>query len=88
MVLSCLWKPGHHHDWAPGSHRAGEPGQSIPEWFACLVCRFTLKAHEIQAAGIPRSIPLVDGEGERLMSKAEEFLWHVDPAGQGEEVPD
>ncbi|MGW2060452.1 hypothetical protein ACWCO9_07145 [Streptomyces sp. NPDC001937] len=68
--------------------KLGEPGQSTPEWFLCLVCRFTLKAHEMQAAGIPRSIPLVDREGERLMSEDDEFLWHFDPAGEGEEVPD
>lgn len=68
--------------------RHGEPGQSVPESFLCFVCQFTLKAHEMQAAGIPRSIPLVDREGERLMSEAEEFLWHFDPASEGEEVPD
>lgn len=67
--------------------RNGEPGQSIPESLLCFVCQFTLKAHEMQAVRIPRRIPLVDEEGERLMSEAEEFLW-FDPAGEGEEVPD
>ncbi|WP_371538359.1 hypothetical protein OG210_21815 [Streptomyces sp. NBC_00466] len=67
--------------------RVGEPGHSIPESFICLVCRFTLTAHEMQAAGIPHSIPLVNEAGERLMSDVEEFLWHLHPEEE-EEVPD
>lgn len=66
--------------------QSGEPGQSIPENFLCFVCQFTLKMHEMQAAGIPHRIPLVDQDGERLLSDAEEFLWHLDPTGEGVEV--
>ncbi|MFJ4749045.1 hypothetical protein [Streptomyces albogriseolus] len=68
---------------APNLIRRGEPGQSTPESFNCSFCRFTLKAQEMEAAGIPHSIPLVDEFGERLLTDVEEFLWHRDPTGQG-----
>ncbi|ROP53266.1 hypothetical protein [Streptomyces sp. PanSC9] len=68
--------------------KRGEPGQSVPESFMCFVCRFTLKAHEMPVVRIPHRIPLVDEDGERLMSDTEEYLWHFDPTGLSEAVPD
>jgi hypothetical protein len=62
--------------------RRGTPGESFAESFLCFVCQFTLKVHELEAAGIPRSIPLVDESGERLLTDVEEFLWHFDPTGE------
>ncbi|MEU0615783.1 hypothetical protein ACWDLL_14085 [Streptomyces griseoincarnatus] len=68
---------------APFLVRRGQPGKSIADSFLCFVCQFTLKAHEIEAAGIPRAVPLVDQAGERLLTDVDEFLWHFDPDGNG-----
>ncbi|MGW5198647.1 hypothetical protein [Streptomyces spiralis] len=57
----------------------GEPAQSSPEGLLCFVCRFTLNPNEMQAAGIPNSIPLVDESGARLLTDVEEFLWSPQP---------
>jgi len=66
------------------------PGKSEPGFFICFVCQFTLKSHELAAAGIPSRLPLVDQNGERYLSAAEEVLWHLDPSGSelGEDDPD
>ena len=62
--------------------RRGEPGESIPEGLICFVCQFSLNNHnEVQAAGVPHSVPLVDEFGARLLTETEEFLWHLDPTG-------
>ncbi|MCX4608727.1 hypothetical protein [Streptomyces mirabilis] len=61
--------------------RKGEAGESQPESMICFVCHFTLKGHEMAAAGIPSRVPLVDAAGARLLTDVEEFLWHVDPSG-------
>nr|WTB31184.1 hypothetical protein OG781_18330 [Streptomyces sp. NBC_00830] len=60
----------------------GEPGQSQPAKLICFVCQFTLKSHEMEAAGVPHILPLVDEDGARLLTDVEEFLWHVDPSGE------
>ncbi|MFC4507406.1 MULTISPECIES: hypothetical protein [Streptomyces] len=62
--------------------RRGEPGESQPESLSCLVCQFTLKSHEMEAAGVPHRIPLVDEDGGRLLTDVEEYLWYLDPSGE------
>ncbi|WP_329363002.1 hypothetical protein [Streptomyces sp. NBC_01483] len=37
--------------------------------------------------GIPQRIPLVDAEGKRLMTDAEEYLWQFSPVNNDEVIP-
>ncbi|WP_051844876.1 hypothetical protein [Streptomyces sp. NRRL S-813] len=62
--------------------RQGEPGQSQPEKLICFVCQFILKSHEMEVAGVPRRVPLVDEDGTRLLTDVEEYLWHLEPSGK------
>ncbi|MCM1941763.1 hypothetical protein NC239_26550 [Streptomyces sp. G3] len=68
---------------APVLIKSGEPGESVPEMLLCFVCHFSLQDQEMEAAGIPHRLPLVDESGTRLLTDVEEFLWHRDPAGHG-----
>ncbi|MGW7128859.1 hypothetical protein ACWGIA_11065 [Streptomyces bobili] len=62
--------------------RQGEAGDSQPESLTCFVCQFTLKSYEMEAAGVPPHLPLVDDDGARLLTDVEEYLWHLNPSGE------
>jgi hypothetical protein len=66
----------------------GKPGESLSEKFFCLACNLTLKDHEMLVVGIPQRIPLMDAEGKRLMTDAEERLWQFFPSNNDEAIPD
>ncbi|MFJ4517445.1 hypothetical protein [Streptomyces sp. NPDC088816] len=62
--------------------RQGEPGQSQPEKLVCFVCNFLLDSHEMEVAGVPHRVPLVDEAGARLLTVVEEYLWYQEPSGE------
>ncbi|MET8511959.1 hypothetical protein [Streptomyces sp. NPDC005077] len=64
----------------------GRPGEAAPKRFLCRVCLLDLKtSEELASAGMDRRVPLVDLNGERLLTEAEEILWQQHPDDDGHE---
>lgn len=64
----------------------GRPGEAVPVRFACLICELDLRTpEELASAGMDRRVPLVEANGERVLTEAEEALWHQFPDGGGDE---
>ncbi|WP_210586674.1 hypothetical protein [Streptomyces sp. GESEQ-35] len=62
------------------------PGEAAPQQFLCRVCGLRLKTtEELAAARMDRRVPLVDLNGERVLSPADEFLWHDSPEWEDDE---
>ena len=62
---------------APNLIMKGSPGKARPIGFFCLVCYLQFwTPEELTAAGMDELVPLVDEQGNRLLSEAEEALWH------------
>lgn len=59
----------------------GQPGEAEPLFLVCFVCDFYVGVDEMAAAGIDPRLLLVDEHGERLLTDAEEYLWHTGSDG-------
>ncbi|MCX5426167.1 hypothetical protein [Streptomyces sp. NBC_00078] len=60
----------------------GKPAEALPLQFVCRVCGVELKTPEsLKAAGMDVRVPLVDLNGERVLSEAEELRWFETPDG-------
>jgi hypothetical protein len=63
----------------------GKPGEADPFRFLCGVCGLFLKTpEELAAAGMDSRVLLVDLNGERVLTDAEEVLWHETPVEDNE----
>ncbi|MFE9865859.1 hypothetical protein ACFYPZ_24495 [Streptomyces sp. NPDC005506] len=65
----------------------GKPGEAIPGRFTCFICELDLRTpEELASAGLDSRVPLVQPNGERVLTEAEEALWHQFPDGGGDEI--
>ncbi|MFE0451588.1 hypothetical protein ACFW2D_09905 [Streptomyces sp. NPDC058914] len=61
----------------------GKPGEAVPGRFACFICELDLRTpEELASAGMDSRVPLVHANGERVLTEAEEALWHQFPNGE------
>lgn len=71
---------------APVLIQQGKPGEAFPVTFACKVCDLRLHTpEELASARMDRRLPLVDLNGNRILSQAEETLWYAEPHEEGHE---
>lgn len=62
---------------APVLIKRGSPAEAFPRRLFCLVCQLDLRtAEDLTSAGMDKRVPLVDLSGERVLTEAEEILWH------------
>ncbi|MFE4991437.1 hypothetical protein ACFRH4_08805 [Streptomyces mirabilis] len=75
---------------APVLIKRGSPAEAFPKRLFCLVCHLDLRtAEDLASAGMDRRVPLVDLNGERVLTEAEEVLWHqLSDGGDHENVLD
>ncbi|MFF4308516.1 hypothetical protein [Streptomyces sp. NPDC001507] len=65
---------------------SGKPGEAVPQRFVCFICDLDLRTpEELASAGMDGRVPLVKTNGERVLTEAEEALWHQFPDGGGDE---
>ncbi|CAL9457646.1 hypothetical protein SUDANB15_02552 [Streptomyces sp. enrichment culture] len=65
---------------------SGKPGEAVPKRFVCFICDLDLKStEELASAGLDKRVPLVNLNGERVLTEAEEALWHQIPDGDDPE---
>ncbi|MEU6651267.1 hypothetical protein ABZ904_17940 [Streptomyces sp. NPDC046900] len=65
----------------------GRPGEAVPARFSCFICGLDLRTpEELASAGMDGRVPLVQANGERVLTEAEEALWHQFPEGGDEDV--
>ncbi|MCW8382402.1 hypothetical protein [Streptomyces justiciae] len=62
---------------APVLIKRGSPAEAFPRRLFCLVCHLDLRtAEDLASAGMDGRVPLVDLNGERVLTEAEEVLWY------------